>query len=140
MTLTPDRPALDNLNADSESVVADLIAHLQRGLDTSDADTYDARFADDILWGTPKGELQQGFRGLNEIHHRLMAAHVAPPSTFVELKTVAPHPDVIVSHIARRADDGGFSEVAMYVLVRHGSHWWVAAAQNTPVISELPGS
>jgi hypothetical protein len=29
---------------------------------------------------------------------------------------------------------GGFSEMAMYVLVRRGGTWWLAAGQNTPVL------
>lgn len=28
--------------------------------------------------------------------------------------------------------------MAMYVLVQRGETWWVAAAQNTPVVDALP--
>jgi hypothetical protein len=30
--------------------------------------------------------------------------------------------------------NGGFSEMAMYVLVEHGDQWWLAAGQNTPAV------
>jgi hypothetical protein len=43
-----------------------------------------------------------------------------------------------VAQIRRQADDGGFSEMAMYVLVEKDGRWWVAAGQNTPVTDALP--
>jgi len=33
---------------------------------------------------------------------------------------------------------GPFSETALYVLVRRGGTWWVAAGQNTPVLTPRP--
>ena len=34
---------------------------------------------------------------------------------------------------------GGFSEMALYVLVRRGGSWWLAAGQNTPIrLAEAP--
>ena len=35
--------------------------------------------------------------------------------------------------------DGAFSETALYVLVRRGGAWWLAAGQNTPVRPYPPG-
>jgi hypothetical protein len=52
---------------------------------------------------------------------------------------------VAVAHVRRVAldargnpavegdDDAGFSEMALYVLVRRGAAWWLAAGQNTPI-------
>jgi hypothetical protein len=33
---------------------------------------------------------------------------------------------------------GPFSEMALYVLVRRGATWWLAAGQNTPVLPAPP--
>jgi hypothetical protein len=34
---------------------------------------------------------------------------------------------------------GGFSEMALYVLVRRGGSWWLVAGQNTPIrLAEAP--
>ena len=63
-----------------------------------------------------------------------MARAVAPDSRFEVLGVLAPAPGVAVAHIRRQAlEPGGFSETAMYVLVRRGEVWWLAAAQNIPV-------
>lgn len=76
----------------------------------------------------------RGYDELNAIHHRLMAAGVAPPSRFDVVAALAPTPGVVVTQIRRQATDtDGFSELAMYVLVERGGRWWLAAAQNTPV-------
>jgi uncharacterized protein (TIGR02246 family) len=132
-TDTTARPILD-LGTDASEAVTALADHLQRGLDRGDANVYDAMFAGDIVWGTPKGMSLQGYAGLNRIHHQLMTAAIAPPSTFEVERTISPTPDVVVTQIARRANDGSFSEMAMYVLVRRDDdRWWVAAAQNTPM-------
>ncbi|GAC67282.1 nuclear transport factor 2 family protein [Gordonia soli] len=132
------RPAL-HLGLDVAEAVDELVDRLQRGVSSSDADMYDSIFADDILWGTPKGRVLQGYGELNAIHHRLMAASVAPPSTFVVDQVITPSPDVVVAQISRVAvEPGGFSEVAMYVLVRRDERWWVSAVQNTPITDQLP--
>jgi hypothetical protein len=55
---------------------------------------------------------------------------------------MAPMPGVALAQVRRVAlsDDGqpadprsSFSEVALYVLIRRGDTWWLAAGQNTPV-------
>jgi hypothetical protein len=39
-----------------------------------------------------------------------------------------------IAHIRCQAvADGGFSEIALYVLVERDGRWWLAVAQNTPV-------
>ena len=61
------------------------------------------------------------------------------------MKVLAPAPNVAVAHVRRVALDdgepieptddtnGSFSEMALYVLVRRGETWWLAAGQNTPI-------
>lgn len=136
--MTP-RPQLDDnsriTRIDIEATA--LAAQLQKGLDSADADTYDSWFAADIMWGTPKGATLTGYSKLNAIHHQLMAAGVAPASTFEVVGTQSPAPNVVIVQIRRRATvPGGFSEMAMYVLVERDGEWWLAAAQNTPILDQ----
>jgi hypothetical protein len=68
----------------------------------------------------------------------LMAAGTAPPSRFEVVQTLNPMPGVVIAQIRRSdltAGSGeGFSEMAMYVLVERDGQWWLAAAQNTPIV------
>ncbi|KXO92740.1 nuclear transport factor 2 family protein [Tsukamurella tyrosinosolvens] len=133
------RPALDHRDPDADAAVERLVSVLQAGFDSGDADQYDSTFADDILWGTPKGQWLAGFPALNSAHHRMMGdTPVEPASRFEVIGSTHPAPDVVVAQVCRTALNGGFSEVAMYVLVRRADRWWVAAAQNTPVSAVLP--
>jgi uncharacterized protein (TIGR02246 family) len=146
---TNGRPALDRPADDTEAreAVALLIGRLQKGIDESDADSYDSLFADDLLWGSPKGQVLQGYIELNSIHRSMMGSGttVAPASRFELVQRISPAPDVVVAQIRRQAtladgaaDPEGFSEMAMYVLVRRDERWWLAAGQNTPVSDVLP--
>lgn len=133
------RPRLHRSHSESEVAVQRLIDHLQRGFDTGDADVYDGMFAKDVLWGTPKGLALEGFDVLNPIHHQMMqGTPVKPASRFELAQLVAPAPGVVVAQIRRTALNGGFSEMAMYVLIKQHDQWWLAAAQNTPVVDQLP--
>jgi hypothetical protein len=151
------RPVLETGRQDEARAVAEqFTAELQDGHDQNDADRYDAGFAADILWGSPYGATVTGISELLPIHRRLKADRVAPPSRFELVHVLAPADGVVVAQIRRRAlgsgdesssdksssaggsaggsgDSGGFSEMAMYVLVERGGHWWLAAAQNTPI-------
>ncbi|MDT3445134.1 MULTISPECIES: SgcJ/EcaC family oxidoreductase [unclassified Pseudofrankia] len=132
------RPVLDNdqvAHAAAEAAVARLAADLQEGLDDADADTYDRSFAADVLWGSPYGATLTGFDTLIGVHRRLMEAGTAPPSEFQVVAVRAPAPGVAIAQIRRRARDGdGFSEMALYTLVERDGRWWLAAAQNTPIV------
>ncbi|MEO3826058.1 DUF4440 domain-containing protein [Actinomadura sp. B10D3] len=130
------RPALNDTErpVSAQTVAADFTAILQRADETRDADLYDSAFAADVLWGSPFGATVAGYAELNAIHRRLVAANVAPPSRFEVVTAITPAPGVVVTHIRRRAaDTGGFSEMALYVLVERAGRWWLAAAQNTPI-------
>jgi uncharacterized protein (TIGR02246 family) len=114
------------------------VAGLQDGADSGDADVYDGQFASDVLWGSPYGATVQGYATLNGLHRMLMAAGTAPPSRFEVVQTLNPMPGVVIAQIRRSdltAGSGeGFSEMAMYVLVERDGQWWLAAAQNTPIV------
>ena len=127
-----ERPTLDSETATADAVSA-LIAQLQRGFDTGDAGEYDRLFAANILWGAPTGAVVKGFPDLNRIHESMMTGSPVQPASRFELKQfVTPAPGVILAQIQRRALDGGFSEMALDVLVEHDGQWWLAAGQNTP--------
>jgi hypothetical protein len=141
------RPTLGDPKVQSaaENAVNRFAAELQQGGDSFDADLYDRSFADDVLWGSPYGVTLAGFAPLNAIHHRLMESarsaanpdepsRGAPPSRFEVVAVLAPAPGVAVAQIRRQATaEGGFSEMALYVLVERDGDWWLAAAQNAPI-------
>ncbi len=142
MTGTEQRVALNDpaAHAAAETVAAELAAQLQLGGNAMDADVYDAWFAADILWGSPYGATLAGFTELNAIHRRFMnqspstTPAPAPASRFEVVSVLAPTPGVVVTQIRRQAlAAGGFSEMALYVLVEREGRWWLAAAQNTPI-------
>lgn len=136
------RPTLEQaqLRPRAETGVNQLLADLQGGLDSADADRYDAPFAADVLWGSPYGATLAGIDDLLAVHRSLMAAGAAPPSRFEVVQLRAPAPGVALAHIRRQALDEpgeGFSEMALYALVEREGRWWLAAAQNTPITARL---
>jgi pyridoxamine 5'-phosphate oxidase family protein len=134
------RPTLgtDGLAQDeAATVVANLIADLQAGIDTHDAEIYNRQFATDVVWGSPYGATVAGYDELHGIHTSLLARSVGGPSSRYEsIQVLSPTPDVVLAHVRRVALDSegpGFSEMALYVLVRRAGDWWLAAGQNTPI-------
>ncbi len=62
-----------------------------------------------------------------------MASGAAPASRYELVALSAPVPEVVIAHVRRSARaEGGFSEMALYVLVAREGQWWLAAGQNTP--------
>jgi uncharacterized protein (TIGR02246 family) len=132
-----DRPLLSTPGRLGEAAraVEVMVAELQRGLDDHDADTYNAGFAADVIWGGPFGATVTGYETLHSIHRRLMAQSAAGRSRYEVVALGSPAPDVAVAQVRRSplnpADD--FAEMALYVLVRRDGRWWLAAGQNTQV-------
>jgi hypothetical protein len=97
--------------------------------------------------GSPYGALIDGYDQLHPIHVRFQQEAGDKPAARYQIRHVTAISDaVIVAHIARvvLGEDGSplpvtsdpkqaFSEMAMYVLVRRGGEWWLAAGQNTPI-------
>lgn len=144
------RPTLEGAPTDvrdAREAVTRFVEELQAGIDQRDADVYNAHFAADVLWGSPFGATLQGYEQLHAIHVRLQAQGAGGPSSRYEIdRVLVPTPDVAIAHVRRVALDhtgqpvgptsdagGAFSEMALYVLVRRGDTWWLAAGQNTPV-------
>jgi uncharacterized protein (TIGR02246 family) len=132
---------------EARDAVDGFVAGLQSGIDSADAETYNADFADDVMWGSPYGATLIGYDTLHSIHRGMFGRGVAVAGASSRYQTVhvmAPTPDVAIAHVRRVAlgadgepipiDDASvFSEMAMYVLVRRDERWWLAAGQNTPI-------
>jgi PPOX class F420-dependent enzyme/OxyR family protein/uncharacterized protein (TIGR02246 family) len=145
-----DRPVLGAgglATGGAAEAVQGLVAELQAGLDSRDADVYNRHFAADVIWGSPFGATVHGYDRLHAIHIQLKREQRGGPSSRYEIVAVlSPAPDVALAQVRRVALDpdgqpvtpsadltGSFSEMALYVLVRRDGTWWLAAGQNTPV-------
>jgi len=143
LTLTADPEGLQ----EARDAVDGFVAGLQAGIDSADAQTYNADFADDVMWGSPYGATVIGYDELHSIHRGMFETGMAVAGASSRYQTenvMAPAPDVAIAHVRRVAlnadgrpipvDDATvFSEMAMYVLVRRDGKWWLAAGQNTPI-------
>jgi PPOX class F420-dependent enzyme/OxyR family protein/uncharacterized protein (TIGR02246 family) len=144
-----DRPSLGRgpeATKAATSAVAGLIEELQAGLDRRDADSYNRHFAQDVIWGSPYGATVTGYDTLHAIHTHLHQNPVVGPSRYEIVQVLTPAAGVAIAQVARYALDpdgqpiepsgdpaSAFSEMALYVLVRRGQQWWLAAGQNTPI-------
>jgi uncharacterized protein (TIGR02246 family) len=143
----PRLDAGDPPSGEAKEAVARLVEELQSGIDLHDADIYNRHFAGDVMWGSPFGATVNGYDQLHAIHARLLGQGTGGPSSRYEVDRVqSPTPDVAVAHVRRVALDAGgrpleptsdatgpFSEMALYMLIRRGNAWWLAAGQNTPI-------
>jgi PPOX class F420-dependent enzyme/OxyR family protein/uncharacterized protein (TIGR02246 family) len=144
------RPALDlggRATREAADAAARLVEELRAGWDARDAGITNRHFATDILWGSPFGATVHGYEPLHAIHLRLkQQGRGGPASRFELVKVTAPAPGVALAQVRRAALGpdgqpvepskdltGSFSEMVLYVLVRRGGTWWVAAGQNTPI-------
>lgn len=142
-TTASPRPTLgDSANEEEARSVAEAFAaELQQGGERRDADLFNRHFAADVAWGSPYGATIVGYQPLHAIHERFQRAAdpVVPSSRYRVVHAACPAPDVVVTHVERRAVDAageptdGFFEMALYVLVRRDGEWWLAAGQNTPI-------
>ena len=136
----------------AEDAAARVAAELQAGWDNRDADLTDQHLSADVIWGSPFGSAVRGYEQLHAIHGRLKRQGTGGPlSCFEVVNVLAASADVAVAQVRRNALGpdgqplapagvltGPFSEMALYVLVRRGATWWLAAGQNTPVLPAPP--
>jgi uncharacterized protein (TIGR02246 family) len=140
----PDRqrPTL-HLDRDRGPVDA-FVRELQEAIDTGDADRFNARFAQDVLWGSPFGAVAAGYEQIHAIHARMFSAVAPSPgaSCYTVEHVRFPVSDVAIAYVRRVAVDprgrgdpgspGAFDELALVVLVERQGEWWLAAAQHVP--------
>jgi len=144
-----NRPTLakDEAQAAADTATAALVSELQQGWDQLDANISNRHVAADVAWGSPYGATVHGYDQLHRIHTRLKQRGTGGAASRFEIDhAFAVSDDVIIAHVARYALDprgqpiessadtgSGFSEMALYVLVRRDGTWWLAAGQNTPI-------
>jgi hypothetical protein len=121
---------------------------MQAGLGDRDAEDYNRHFAEDVMWGSPYGATVDGYEALHAIHRRMHATADHAASRYEIVRVSAPTADVALAQVRRTAlDEHGdpipslsgterFSEMALYVLVRRGSEWWLAAGPNAIVVAD----
>jgi len=135
--------------AEARAAVDRLVSELQAGIDQHDADIYNRHFAHDVTWGSPHGEIVVGYDDLHAIHTQLQLqakqdSAMWGSSRYEVVHVAAPAPGVALAHVRRLTLDpdgtprptekttpSTFSEMALYVLIRHNGTWWLAAGQNT---------
>jgi hypothetical protein len=61
-----------HITGDRDAILA-VIATLERAVHTSNGDLFDRVLAEDVIWGSPKGQIVIGLDQLNPIHRRLAA-------------------------------------------------------------------
>ena len=54
--------------AEARDAVDGFVAGLQAGIDSADAEIYNADFAEDVMWGSPYGATVIGYAALHAIH------------------------------------------------------------------------
>jgi len=131
---------------DRDAILA-VIATLERAVNTADGDLFDSVLSEDVIWGSPKGQIILGLGQLNPIHRRLAAnsRQYGHTSLFTLEALGFIGPDFACASVRRTGvDERGLpltpsqgsivQELALYVLVRRGDRWWIVSAQNTPAI------
>ena len=141
MTRDGTRPALDLATGrtEAESAAAVLATQLQDGLDAASADTYDACGSAPTSSGA--APTARPWPGSTSSTRSIISSsrHGTAPASRGSRSSRSWHPPrgVVVAHIRRRARrEDGFSEMALYVLVKRDGTWWLAAAQNTPAAQQ----
>jgi uncharacterized protein (TIGR02246 family) len=144
-----ERPTL--ALGEGDEAVAGFVDGLQGAIDAWDADEFNRRFANDVLWGSPFGAIVAGYEQIHEIHARMFGAarsrqtggEGTPGRSRYEIETARLiAEDVAIAYVRRlslgpRADEqpgraDAFDELALFVLVRRDGEWWLAAGLHTP--------
>ena len=142
------RPAL--AGARDPRPVFDFVAELQAAVEDRDADGFNRRFANDVVWGSPFGAIVDGYDALHAIHTTMFATLPEGVGSRYAVEHVRfPTDDVAIAYVRRTSTRTGepepghpeaFGELALFVFVRRGGEWWLAAAQHTPDRRDLYSS
>jgi uncharacterized protein (TIGR02246 family) len=121
--------------------IRNLIHEIERSFNENDADLAVAQFTDDAVAVGVNGALNDGRDALLAAHRTGFAGALRDQRARYELGELRfLGPDVAVAHKRAWATDGDGNDldadhamVALYVFVRQGDGWRVAARQNTLV-------
>ena len=128
-------------HADDIAAIRAVIADIEAGFNAKDAERSVAHFADDATAVSVGGSLVAGRDALLEAHRSGYAGPLRDQYARYELGDITfLRPDVAIAHKRARAvsADGApidldHAMIALYVFVRNGGRWQVAARQNTLV-------
>lgn len=126
---------------DDLTALKDIITDIETGVNTNDVDLATKHFTDDATAVSVTGAHIEGLEAIVAAHREAFAGFLRDQHARYELGPVRfLGPDVAVAHKrawATDADGGsidvGHAMVALYVFVRDGDGWKVAARQNTLV-------
>jgi uncharacterized protein (TIGR02246 family) len=128
---------------DDIAAIGELVAAVEAGFNTNDADLMTAPFAENGVAVGVTGALAAGRAALLEAGRVGLAGPLKDQRARYELTDLTfLRPDVAIGHKrawAIDADDRdldvGHAMIALYVFVKESGDWWVAARQNTLVPS-----
>jgi uncharacterized protein (TIGR02246 family) len=126
-------------HTDDVAAIRAVIADIEAGFNANDAERSVAHFAEDATAVNVAGVLVAGRRALLDAHRAGFAGPLRDQYARYELGEVTfLRPDVAVAHKRARAVDASgepldldHTMIALYVFVRDGDRWQVAARQNT---------
>ncbi|MCC3317154.1 SgcJ/EcaC family oxidoreductase [Nocardia africana] len=141
---TSGRPAVEDTTTDHAADVAaieQLIADVETGYNTNDAELMVSGFTANASAGNAVGMVITGYDSLLEAAERGLAGFLKNEYVRYDVGDIGfLRPDVAVVHKVARATtaegeliDKDPAMVALYVLVKENHRWWVAARHNTPV-------
>ena len=139
-------PQIEDATADhaaDRAAIAAVIADVETGFNTNDAELSVAHFARNASAVSVGGAHVAGHDALLDAHRSGLAGPLRDQHARYEVADVTfLRPDVAVAHkhaVATTPDgeakDLGHAMIALYVLVRERGRWWIAARQNTLVAS-----
>jgi uncharacterized protein (TIGR02246 family) len=144
-TTTSSEPPTLSDTTDHTADVAEIrriVGDVETAFNTNDVDLAVAHFAADATATTATGVHITGRDALLDAHRAGFAGALGDQFARYEVVEVTfPRPDVALAHKRAWAVDEhgvdldvGHAMVALYVLVREGGRWWIAARANTLVV------
>lgn len=141
---TPPPPTVEDRtqgHEDDIAAIALVVADIETGFNANDPDLSVAHFIQNASAVTATGVQLTGREALLDANRRGLAGPLRDEHAHYELSDVVfLRPDVAIAHKHAWATDAdgqlvdlGHAMVALYVLVKEGGRWWVAARQNTLV-------
>jgi uncharacterized protein (TIGR02246 family) len=123
--------------------IRQIVADVESGFNNNDPDLSVEHFAQNASAVSAQGTLLSGCGALLEANRKGLSGPLRDERVRYEVgEVVFLRPDVAVAHkrawaITAEGEsiDVGHSMIALYIFVKEGGRWWVAARQNTLVAS-----